>query len=73
MTVAAIETVPCWPWSLRYLQAGDIDGGLCRYCRRDVAKPRAASGIIACLYCAIERGITPAVDEPLNVPLNRFI
>ena len=63
----ALKPVECWPWSLRFLAAGSVRGGSCHYCRRDVAVPNGVR-LAVCPYCALERGIVPAIDSELRVP-----
>lgn len=60
----------CWPWALRSLDP-DLGshhpaGGICRYCRCDVATVQGSVGAVVCIYCALDRGLTPAEDMPLH-------
>lgn len=71
LNIAAIKVEPviCWPWHLWRLEEseGHPQGGVCRICRRDVAVPRGAPASAAiCIYCGLDRGLTPALDEPLT-------
>jgi hypothetical protein len=56
--------VVAWPWRLRHFSGlADWQGRKCIHCQRDIAVPEAAARGI-CIYCALDRGIAPAVDEP---------
>lgn len=65
---AAEEHAVCWPWHLWWLVEGahPIESH-CRFCRRDVALPRAeADKQPVCLYCAMDRGLVEAVEIPFD-------
>jgi hypothetical protein len=59
--------VACWPWGLSWLDGKPVRFATCRTCKRDVAQPEAAArDVPICLYCALDSGLLPAIDIPLN-------
>lgn len=74
MSLEIVPDVPfacCMPWGARHAlfvcQGNDepLHGATCCFCDRDVAAPEAARGKrVACIYCGMDRGFHPAVDEP---------
>lgn len=73
MTLAIAEIIPYgfYPaWHVR--NPGDyrpdhIHGARCCWCDREVAVPAEAKGkYVACIYCGLDRGHVPAIDEPFG-------
>ena len=63
VNVIDITIAVCWPWRLRHCgEAAHTQGAKCIYCGRDVAAPDRRRAM--CIYCALDRGVIPAVDEP---------
>ena len=54
-----------WPWHLRHTQDPETGPAQCKFCERDVAKPRE-SDLAVCIYCALDRKIIIAVDQPFG-------
>jgi hypothetical protein len=58
--------VACWPWRLRSCGEEPAIGGTCRSCDLDIAVPESRRGDAPiCIYCGLDSGLVPAVDEPL--------
>ena len=63
--INSIAPIVAWPWHLRTLAKKDQQhGGQCCHCRREIAIAKDERGI--CLYCAMDRGLIPLIDEPLK-------
>jgi hypothetical protein len=61
-----ITPVICDAWEYRASRRrGRWYGDSCCYCRRDIAAPEA-KGLFCCPYCALDRGLVPAIDVPLT-------
>lgn len=68
MIIHIAPPVVCWPWHLRDLDpaktAAHPKGARCIHCARDVAMyGQDRRGV--CIYCALDRGLTPAIDMSL--------
>ncbi|WP_340109478.1 hypothetical protein [Pikeienuella sp. HZG-20] len=64
-SITSISPVIAWAWDLRDLGPQGYDtGARCIYCARDVAAPARRRAV--CLYCALDRGLTPAEDAPIG-------
>ena len=70
--MASLSIVPPSPatfgpaWHARAEDPPAIAPARCCFCDRDIAvKTSEAHLTAACIYCGIDRGLLPAIDEPL--------
>lgn len=81
MTPRAIEPAPpptaCMPWHARNCHGGGRPdrGGECRWCKREIAIPddTPPRSTTVCIYCAMDRGVIPAIEIPFSPAEERLI
>ena len=67
LSVVRSDPVVCPPWEVRHIARYPVFGDVCAFCTRDVAAPTERRfALKVCIYCALDRGLIPAIDAPLD-------
>lgn len=67
--VREVAGIYCMPWSLRGAEGEPVHGGVCLYCKTDIAVPNSRRGWrAACVKCGLDRGDLPSSDPNVFGP-----